>query len=87
MSRPLLSARQRVAAASLLKRRPALPPAADGSADEAAYRLWSALVCSEIQRLGLFDPGQVKEFCHRAGLPSAEAGAPRALSAALAAAL
>ncbi len=58
----LLNGRQRVAAASLLKRRPALV------LDDAAYQFWYDLVCSEMQRLGIVDPGQVKEFCGRAGV-------------------
>lgn len=35
-----------------------------------AYNLWYDLVCSEMQRLGVVDPSQVKEFCDRAGVPA-----------------
>jgi hypothetical protein len=43
--------------------------------DDPAYKLWYDLVCSEIQRLGVIDPGQIKEFCDRAGVP-ADAAVP-----------
>lgn len=61
METPLLSGRQRVAAASLLKKRPALLP------DDGLYQLWYDLVCREMQRLGIVDPSQVAEFFERAG--------------------
>ena len=68
----LLNARQRVAAASLLKRRPELLPGAGVSLDDQAYNLWYELVCSEMHRLGIIEPGQVREFCDRAGVPTEE---------------
>ena len=69
----LLNGRQRVTAASLLKKRPALRPETCMLPDDAAYRLWSDLVCSEMQRLGVIDAGQIREFCERAGMSINEA--------------
>lgn len=67
----LLSARQRVAAVSLLRMRAAL--LAEGVIEDASgYELWCELVCSEMQRLGVVDAGQVREFCERAGVPPNE---------------
>ena len=66
----LLNGRQRVAAASLLKKRDALWASTPMMPDDPAYKLWYDLVCSEIQRLGVIDPGQIKEFCDRAGVPA-----------------
>ena len=66
----LLNGRQRVAAASLLKKRDALWAGTRMMPDDPAYKLWIDLVCSEIQRLGVIDPGQIKEFCDRAGVPA-----------------
>lgn len=68
----LLSGRQRVAAASLLKRRPVVQPEAGVILDDSAYNLWYDLVYSEMQRLGVIDPDQVREFCERAGVPAAQ---------------
>lgn len=65
----LLNGRQRVAAASLLKRRPAVPQATCAMQEEVAYRLWYALVWSEMQRVGVVEPNLVREFCARAGVP------------------
>ena len=69
----LLSTRQRVAAASLLKRRPALVPGTRVVHHDRACELWYELVCSEMRRLGVVDPDQAKEFCDRAGVPSNDA--------------
>jgi hypothetical protein len=66
----LLSGRQRVAAASLLRRRAELPPEAQVAPDDEAYQLWYELVCSEMQRLGVIEPSHIKEFRDRAGVPS-----------------
>ena len=73
----LLSARQRVAAVSLLRRRPALGSAAGTIEDASGYELWWELVCSEMQRLGVVGPDQVREFCERAGVPAPEVPALR----------
>ena len=64
----LLNGRQRVAAASLLKKRDALLAGTHVVPDDPTYKLWFDLVCSELQRLGVIDPGQVREFCARAGV-------------------
>ncbi len=64
----LLNERQRVAAASLLKKRDALMADTHVVPGDPAYKLWYELVCSELQRLGVIDPVQVKEFCARAGV-------------------
>ena len=64
MDTQLLNGRQRVAAASLLKKRPALLP------DDGLYQLWYELVCSEMRRLGIVQPSQIEEFCDRAGVPT-----------------
>jgi len=80
----LLSGRQRVAAASLLKKRDALWAGTRMMPDDPAYRLWYDLVCSEVRRLGVIDPDQIKEFCDRAGVPADVAiplGAARANAA------
>lgn len=66
----LLNSRQRVTAASLLKRRPEAPPETRAILDDEAYRLWYDLVCGEMQRLGVVDPRQVREFFDRAGAPT-----------------
>jgi len=60
-----LNERQRVAAASLLKRRPVVMSVI---LNDPTYQLWYQLVCSEIQRLGIIDPSHVQEFCDRAGV-------------------
>ena len=66
----LLNARQRVVAASLLKRRPPLIRGAQRVLDDEAYRLWYDLVCDEIQRLAIVDQRQIQAFCDRAGIPA-----------------
>ena len=63
-----LNGRQRIAAASMLKRRPELLRGMHAVLDDSAYKLWFEVVCSEMQRLGIVDPRQVKEFCERAGV-------------------
>jgi hypothetical protein len=70
MAMEFLNGRQRVAAASLLKRRPAPVPGTRVIVDDEAYQLWYDLVCSEMQRLGVVDPSLIKEFCDRAGVPN-----------------
>ena len=77
----LLNGRQRVAAASLLKKRDALWAGTRMLPEDPAYRLWYELVCSEIQRLGVIDPAQIKEFCGRAGVPADAVLPPGAASA------
>ena len=66
----LLSARQRVVAVSLLRRRPTLMPGTKAIQDEEAYLLWYGLVCNEIQRLAIVDQRQIQAFCDRAGVPA-----------------
>jgi hypothetical protein len=66
----LLSARQRVVVASLLKRRPPLIPGTQMVLGDETYRVWYDLVCDEIQRLAIVDPSQIQVFCERAGVPA-----------------
>ncbi len=80
----MLNGRQRVAAASLFKRRPVLLPESGAIVEDALYNFWVDLVCSEMRRLGVVDPEQVKEFCDRAGVPAEGAAASLYRSQALA---
>ncbi|HTT06835.1 MAG TPA: hypothetical protein VMF64_16265 [Steroidobacteraceae bacterium] len=72
----MLSARERVVAVTLLRRRPALTPGTLSMLDEEAYGLWYELVCSEIRRLAIVDQNRILAFCDSAGVP-AWAAVPR----------
>ena len=71
----MLTARQRVVAVSLLRRRPELAGGTPSLLDDEAYRVWYELVCDEILRLAIVDQGRILDFCDRAGVP-AEAAVP-----------
>lgn len=66
----MLTARQRVVAVSLLRRRPPLASGTPGTLDDEAYRLWYELVCDEIQRLAIVDQSRIQAFCDSAGVPA-----------------
>jgi hypothetical protein len=68
-----LSARQRVVAASLLRRRPELVAGALTIAELEECRFWFGQVCDEIQRLAIVDQRQIQAFFDRAGVPADQA--------------
>ena len=69
MNKSKLNAQQLLAAVNCRDNRPTVLPGTNVILDDAARKEWFDLVCERMEKHGIKEPLQIKEFCDVAGVP------------------